>query len=78
VRTNVRRAKNGSTLPGHRDITILRDDFGEKVSIGVQLAPAFRSALRRSFSPSRAPDRKNPSRSCGRREFQAQCRRAPA
>ena len=75
VRPNLRCVKQGCTQLRHRDVTILRDDFGKEVSMWVQLALAFRPALRSSFRSARPPDRKRPSRSRGWREFQAQCRR---
>ena len=71
VRLNARRGKQGCTQLGHRDVAILRDDFGKEVSMWVQFAPAFWSALRRSFRPSRPPDGKRPSRSRRGRELQA-------
>jgi len=62
VRPNVRRVKKGCTQLGHRDVAILRDDFGKEVPMRVQFAPAFWSALRRGFRPARPPYRKPPSR----------------
>jgi hypothetical protein len=78
VRPNLRCVKKGCTQLRHGDVTILRDDFGKEVSMRIQFAPAFWAALPSSFRPARPPDCKSPSRSCGRRELQAQCCRTPA
>jgi hypothetical protein len=71
VRPNVRRVKKGCTQLGHCDVAILRDDFGKEVSMRVQFAPAFWSALRRGFRPASPPYRKRPSRSRRGRELQS-------
>jgi hypothetical protein len=78
VRPNARCVKQGCAQLGHRDVTILRDDFGEEGPMRVQLALAFRPTLRSSLRPTCPPDRKRPSRSRGGRQLQAQCRRATA
>lgn len=63
VRLNARRGKQGCTQLGHRDVAILRDDFGKEVSMWVQFAPAFgrpcsaasARPVRRMASAHRAP-----------------------
>ena len=78
VRPNVRRVKKSGTQLGHCDVAILRDDFGKEVSMRVQFAPAFWSALRRGFRLARPLYRKRPSHSRLGRKLQAQCRRTTA
>src|SRR6056297_2014499 len=74
VRLNPRCVKQGCTQLGHRDVSVLRDDFGKEAQMQVQLALAFRPTLPSCLSPTRASDRKRPTRSRGRRELQARCR----
>jgi hypothetical protein len=63
VRPNARCVKQGCTQLRHRDVTILLDDFVKEAQMRVQLALAFRPALRSSLRPACPPDRKCPSRS---------------
>lgn len=75
---SARCVKQGCPQLRHRDLTILLDVFDKESQMRVQLTLAFRRALRSSLCPACSTDRKRPSRSCGGREHQAQCRSATA
>jgi len=62
---------------GHGQVAVLINQFDQKGAMRIKLALATRATLTRGSGLSSSPDRKSPTRPCGGRKLQAQCRRPP-